>query len=115
MADDLSDLKKADLIELAESLDLATGGTVKALRARIEAAQEPADEPEPEAEPEAVVEADDGDSDRDFVKQAYLDILKREADPSGLSGYVAALGFHGTLTREEVLEQLKNSAEAKAL
>lgn len=104
-----------------------------------EAPTETVEESLPEASPEPVVEEvveeptpapkkakkatktslpdveDESISNEEFVKQAYLSILKREADAGGLKHYVRCLEMHRTLTREQVLERLADSEEAKAL
>ena len=57
---------------------------------------------------------DESLSSAEFVKAAYLAILKREADEGGLKHYTRALDMHRTLTREQVLERLLASDEGKA-
>jgi|14BtaG_2_1085337.scaffolds.fasta_scaffold00911_3 hypothetical protein len=50
----------------------------------------------------------------EFVKAAYLAILKREADPMGLANYTGALAMGG-MTKEGLVEDLKASGEYAAL
>ncbi len=50
----------------------------------------------------------------EFVKAAYLALLKREADPMGLANYTGALAMGG-MTKEGLLEDLKASGEYAAL
>jgi hypothetical protein len=116
----LADLKKAELIALCEQHDLETDGIKADLVARLEPVLSWDDEPAEEVVEEVVEEAvptpvGDGLSSEDFVREAYLSTLKREPDPSGLTHYVNCLDLHGTLTREQVLEDLANSDEAKSL
>lgn len=136
---DLLELTKKELIALCEEKGLDTSGTKSELVARLEAPTETVEESLPEASPEPVVEEvveeptpapkkakkatktslpdveDESLSSEEFVKQAYLSILKREADAGGLKHYVRCLEMHRTLTREQVLERLADSEEAKAL
>lgn len=124
----LKDLKKAELIALCEQHELETDGTKAQLVSRLEPVLTWDDEPDQEEvveevveDPveEAVAEADssvgDGLSTEDFVREAYLTILKREPDEHGLKHYVNCIDWHGTLTRDDVLADLSSSAEAKAL
>lgn len=112
---DYSSMKKAELIALCEEAELSTNGTKADLIARLEAPQEVVAEPEVEEVVEPVeTNTSDDLSDEDFIRQAYLDILGREADPAGLRHYSLALGFHKTLTREQVLRALKRSDEARS-
>jgi hypothetical protein len=133
---DLMELTKKELIALCKEAGLDTDGTKADLVARLEA---PAESPT-EASQEAVVDVrveepapaptkpkkatktgsmpdveDESLSSEDFVKQAYLAILKREADAGGLKHYVRALDLHRTLTRQQVLDKLSDSEEAKSL
>jgi len=109
---DLSELTKKKLIALCEEKGLDTSGTKSELVARLEAPTETVEESLPEASPEPVVEEvveeptpapkkakkatktslpdveDESLSSEEFVKQAYLSILKREADAGGLKHYV---------------------------
>ena len=124
----LSDLKKAELIALCEENDLDTSGVKADLVARLEPVLE-WDDAEAEEEVEAPVEAepeekpssdDSGGKNDDlmaigddeaFVKQAYLDLLGREADPEGLKHYTNRLMFHKNMTREELVDLFKNTTE----
>jgi len=133
---DLMELTKKQLIALCEEAGLDTDGTKADLVARLEAPAETPAEAPVEAVVEEVVEEptpaptkpkkatqkgsmpdveDESLSSEDFVKQAYLAILKREADPSGLKHYTRALDLHRTLTRQQVLDKLSDSEEAKSL
>tara|TARA_R110000803_G_scaffold107958_2_gene176130 strand:- start:9348 stop:9680 length:333 start_codon:yes stop_codon:yes gene_type:complete len=59
--------------------------------------------------------ADESLSAEEFVKAAYLSILKREADSGGLSHYSRCIGMYKTMTRQELLDDLSGSAEAATL
>ena len=120
----LKDLKKAELVALCEEHELATDGTKADLVARLEPELD-WDEPDQEEvvveEPvvEEVVEdapatVGDGLPTEQFVREAYLSILGREPDANGLKHYVTCIDWHGTMTREQVIEDLSNSDEAKA-
>lgn len=63
---------------------------------------------EPEPEPEIPRVPDDV-----FVRDSYLAVLGREADPTGLAHYLALL--EAGMAREEVLLELAKSAEHKAI
>src|SRR4051812_29861015 len=63
-----------------------------------------------EPEPEVVVPSTPDD---EFVRGAYVAILGREADPSGLNHYLTYLA--DGMPREEVLLELAKSAEHKAI
>lgn len=125
---DLADLKKAELIALCKEQGLSTDGTKAQLIERLEAtepapepvAEEPAPEPKPAPAPKAKAKSgsvseplpdDESLSVVDFIKQAYLSILGRPADDGGLRHYKACLELHKTLTREDLLADLKGSAE----
>lgn len=128
---DLADLLKADLVALCEEKGLDTEGTKADLIARLEAAEapapveestpEPAAEepaPEPAPKPKAKTTAkgspdpkDESLSTVDFITQAYLSILKREPDQSGLRHYKNALDLHQTIDRQRVLDDLLASDE----
>lgn len=133
---DLMELTKKELIALCKEAGLDTDGTKADLVARLEAPAESPTEAPVEALVEEVVEEpapapakpkkatktgslpdveDESLSSEDFVKQAYLAILKREADAGGLKHYVRALDLHRTLTRQQVLDKLSDSEEAKSL
>ena len=135
----LSDLKKAELIALCKENDLDTSGVKADLVARLEPilewddaeaeeeveakSEEDTEEVEApvEAEPEEKPSSDDsGGKDDDlmaigddeaFVRQAYLDLLGREADPEGLKHYTNRLMFHKNMTREELVDLFKNTTE----
>ena len=120
----LKDLKKAELVALCEQHELDTTGTKADLVARLEPVLD-WDEPDQEEvvveEPvvEEVVEdapatVGDGLPTEQFVREAYLSILGREPDANGLKHYVTCIDWHGTMTREQVIEDLSNSDEAKA-
>ena len=51
----------------------------------------------------------------DFVRAAYLAVLGREADASGLRSYTFALELHKTMSRQDVLDSLQSSLEAQGL
>lgn len=138
---DLAELKKAELIALCKEQGLSADGTKAQLIERLEAAEsapeaveETIPEPVEESTPEPVVEEpapapapskpkaksgavsephpdDESLSAVDFIKQAYLSILGREADAGGLRHYRACLELHKTLTREKLLADLKGSEE----
>ena len=140
----LVDLKKAELIALAEENELDTTGTKAELAARLdevlswddeeaeevveevveETVEEVAEEVEEEVA-EAEEESDevtewkgfvlaDGDAD-DFLKGLYMKVLGREVDQGGLRHYTSVLTMHFTLTRAEILQDLLNSDEYKNL
>jgi len=52
--------------------------------------------------------------DERFVRECYRSILDREADPSGLAHYVAAL-TEGRIDRSALIDAMLNSDEGKAL
>ena len=100
---ELSELTNAELRELLEAKGLDTSGKKSELIARLEAAEAPAEAPveeeapvveesaeeapeeapAPKAKKSGSMPAVDGDeSDEEFVRSAYLAILKREADPN---------------------------------
>lgn len=139
---DLSTLTKAELIALAEEAELDTSGTKADIIARLEGASAPVEAVEAVEAPEPVEEApaasevvplsnpapkakkggktalpdpeDESLSAQDFVRQCYLAIFGREVDPSGFKTYTRALTMHGTLTREQVIERLQDTDEARA-
>ena len=135
---DLMELTKKELLALCEEAGIETDFkmTKKMLVALLEAPaeSEPVEAPvEPVVEEEVVEPApapkkakkaapaasmpdpeDESLSSAEFVKAAYLAILKREADAGGLKHYTRALDMHRTLTREQVLERLLASDEGKA-
>ena len=137
---ELSELTNAELRELLEAKGLDTSGKKSELIERLEAAEaslspsieeeapvveeaaeEAAEEapepaPAPKAKKSGSMPAVDGDeSNEEFVRAAYLAILKREADPNGLGHYIRCLELHKTMDRQAVLDDLSSSAEAKAL
>jgi type IV secretory pathway VirB10-like protein len=140
---ELSELTNAELRELLESKGLDTSGKKSELIERLEAAETPVEAPveeeapvveeaaeeAPEEAPEPVAEpkpkakkssgslpsVDGEESNEEFVRSAYLAILKREADAGGLGHYVRCLELHQTMDRQAVLDDLLDSAEAKAL
>ena len=121
----LKDLKKAELVALCEQHELETDGTKAELVARLEPVldwDEPDQEEvvveEPVVAEEPVVEdtsVGDGLPTEQFVREAYLSILKREPDANGLKHYVTCIDWHGTLTRQDVIDDLSSSEEAKNL
>tara|TARA_B100001094_G_C17840363_1_gene627636 strand:+ start:108 stop:482 length:375 start_codon:yes stop_codon:yes gene_type:complete len=120
----LSDLKKSELIALAEENELDSSGTKKDLVARLEPVLE-WDEPEAEEVEDAPVAPEEETKavsaapvlktaedyahleDEDFVKAVYLDILGREADPDGLKHYTNNLNFHKNMTRTDLINILR--------
>ena len=133
---ELSELTNAELRELLEAKGLDTSGKKSELIARLEAAEAPAEAPveeeapvveesaeaapegapAPKAKKSGSMPAVDGDeSNEEFVRSAYLAILKREADPNGLGHYIRCLELHKTMDRQAVLDDLSSSEEAKAL
>ena len=133
MATDLSKATKDELVALCEEAGLETDGTKKELIARLEAVPAPS-EPEvvEEEVKEEVVEEkpvktakkgksklpdpeDESLSVEDFVRAAYLAVLGREADAGGLRSYTFAIELHRTMSRQDVLDSLQSSEEAKGL
>lgn len=133
----LVDLKKAELVALAEENGLDTTGTKAELAERLDAvltwdeetveevAEEVAEEVVEEVVEEvAEEEASDeltswkgfdltaGDSDA-FLKGIYMKVLGREVDKGGLRHYTSVLDMHKTQTRADVLQDLLNSEEYK--
>lgn len=121
-------MKKAELVALCEELGLDAEGTVKDLRALLLDHKDewPSDD-------EAVVEAEDDGSHRvslgnlgipstdpeamtedEFIEAAYEAILNRAADPGGKKHYFTNL-LMGGCTRQELIDDLLASEEAKAL
>ncbi len=126
---DLLKLTKTKLLKLVEEAGLtADADATKAdLVALLEAV--PAEEPAAEVVEEVVAETPKKETKKkatsgsevdmelqggEFVKAAYLALLKREADPMGLANYTGALAMGG-LTKEGLLEDLKASGEYKKL
>lgn len=124
----LMDLKKAELVALAKEHDVDTTGTKADLVERLEPLMD-WDESDSDSE-EAVDDAPKGGSfdisafvasqadvedEKDFVKAAYVAILRRDADPAGLSHYSACIWFHKTMSREDVCSALLASGEYKSL
>ena len=143
-SEELSDMTKKELMDMASDMGLSTKGTKVDLIARIlDGAPEeaPAEAPAEEVVEEVVEEApveeapveeapapkkakksgslpsieEDDLSAEEFVKAAYLAILKRDADPAGLRHYCNLLNIHKTMSRQQILDDLSNSAEAKSL
>ena len=137
----LVDLKKAELIALAEENGLDTTGTKAELAERLDAVlswddaeeeevveetvEEVAEEVVEEAAEEVVEEETsdeltswkgfdltEGDSDA-FLKGLYMKVLGREVDAGGLRHYTSVLDMHKTQTRADVLQDLLNSDEYK--
>lgn len=121
---DLLKLTKTKLLKLVEEAGLtAEADATKAdLVALLESvpAEEPATEVVAETPKKETKKATSGSEvdmeleEGEFVKAAYLALLKREADPMGLANYTGALAMGG-MTKEELLEDLKASGEYKAL
>jgi hypothetical protein len=135
---ELSDLTKKELIAKAEELELDIGGNKTELLERIEAhlasLEAPAEEVVEEVEEaveevvEEVVEEAPAkplkkgalppvDTDMDpeaFVALAYQAVLKREADAGGLRHYTSMVAM-GSLTKQQVLDDLAASDEAQSL
>ncbi len=130
---ELSELTKKELVAKAEELGLAIDGTKTDLVGRIEEALALAEAPVEEVKEEVVEEVVEevkeapkkakkgalpevgaGLDAGEFVRLAYLGVLKREADAGGLQHYTSALMLNG-LTEQQVLDDLSNSEEAKAL
>jgi len=125
---DLLKLTKTKLLKLVEEAGLtAEADATKAdLVALLEAV--PAEEPAAEVVEEVVAETpkkakkpsgskvalDMELQGGEFVKAAYLAVLKREADPMGLANYTGALAMGG-MTKEGLVEDLKASGEYAAL
>ena len=133
----LVDLKKAELVALAEENGLDTTGTKAELAERLDAVltwdeetvEEVADEVAEEVVEEVVEEVAEeeasdeltswkgfdltaGDSDA-FLKGIYMKVLGREVDKGGLRHYTSVLDMHKTQTRADVLQDLLNSEEYK--
>lgn len=133
----LVDLKKAELIALAEENGLDTTGTKAELAERLDAVlswddaeeEEVVEETVEEVAEEVVEEAaeeetsdeltswkgfdlTEGDSDA-FLKGLYMKVLGREVDAGGLRHYTSVLDMHKTQTRADVLQDLLNSDEYK--
>lgn len=138
----LVDLKKAELVALAEENGLDTTGTKTELAERLDAVLSWDDAEEEEVVEETVEEVAEevveetveevaeeeeasdeltswngfdltaGDSD-DFLKGLYLKVLGREVDKGGLRHYTSVLDMHKTQTRADVLQDLLNSHEYK--
>ena len=133
----LVDLKKAELVALAEENGLDTTGTKAELAERLDAVlswddaeeEEVVEETVEEVAEEVVEEAaeeetsdeltswkgfdlTEGDSDA-FLKGLYMKVLGREVDLGGLRHYTSVLDMHKTQTRADVLQDLLNSEEYK--
>jgi len=121
----LMDLKKAELVALAEKHDLDSSGTKADLVERLEGVVDWDESDDSDAE-ESAPSSDDFDisellsegedlQDEDFVKLAYEKILRREADRAGLKHYSACIWFHKTMSREDVCKALLDSTEYKSM
>jgi len=133
----LIDLKKAELVALAEENGLDTTGTKAELAERLDAVLSWDDAEEEEVVEETVEEVAEevveevaeeeaseevlswkgfdltaGDSDA-FLKGLYMKVLGREVDLGGLRHYTSVLDMHKTQTRADVLQDLLNSEEYK--
>ena len=128
---DLSELTKKELVAKAEELELEIGGTNTELLERIEAhlatVDAPAEEAVEEVEEEVVEEApakplkkgelppvDTDLGAEEFVALCYQAILKRDADAGGLGHYSSMLAM-GSLTKQQIIDDLSNSLEAQSL
>ena len=129
---ELSELTKKELIAKCEELELDIGGNKTELLERIEAhlasLEAPAEEVVEEVAEEVVEEVVEAkplkagdlppvDTDlgtEDFVKAAYLAILKRDADAGGLAHYSSMLTM-GSLSKQQILDDLSESEEAQSL
>lgn len=125
---DLLKLTKTKLLKLVEEAGLtaeaeATKADLVALLEAVPAeapaeapAEVVAETPKKETKKKATSgsEIDMELQDGEFVKAAYLAILKREADPMGLANYTGALTMGG-MTKEALIEDLKASGEYAAL
>lgn len=117
--EDLSSLLKAELVALCEEHGLATDGIKSALVERLTAHLYPSEEA---VEEEVKVSKNNMElpstdleamSVEDFVSAAYLAVLGREADFAGAKHYKHRLGVMGSMTRQQMLDDLFNSAEYK--
>ena len=122
----LSDLKKAELIVLAEDNQLDPTGTKAELVTRLEEAGVGAEKPptekatpkldvapeEPAGPDMSGFDMDAGDSE-EFLKGLYLHVLGREVDAGGLAHYSRVLDFYKTQSRADILADLVASAEYK--
>jgi len=122
---ELSELTKKELVAKCEELGLDIDGTKADLLARIEESLVVAEAPVEEVVEEvkeapkkakkgALPEVGAGTDATEFVKAAYLAILKREADAGGLKHYATQLMMKG-LTEQQILDDLSNSQEASLL
>lgn len=118
--EDLSSLLKAELVALCEEHGLATDGIKSALVERLTAHLYPSEEA---VEEEVKVSKNNMElpstdleamSVEDFVSAAYLAVLGREADYAGAKHYKHRLGVMGSMTRQQMLDDLFNSAEYKS-
>lgn len=118
--EDLSSLLKAELVALCEEHGLATDGIKSALVERLTAHLYPSEEA---VEEEVKVSKNNMElpstdleamSVEDFVSAAYLAVLGREADFAGAKHYKHRLGVMGSMTRQQMLDDLFNSAEYKS-
>ena len=118
--EDLSSLLKAELVALCEEHGLATDGIKSALVERLTAHLYPSEEA---VEEEVKVSKNNMElpstdleamSVEDFVSAAYLAVLGREADYAGAKHYKHRLGVMGSMTRQQMLDDLFTSAEYKS-
>lgn len=118
--EDLSSLLKAELVALCEEHGLATDGIKSALVERLTTHLYPSEEA---VEEEVKVSKNNMElpstdleamSVEDFVAAAYLAVLGREADFAGAKHYKQRLGVMGSMTRQQMLDDLFNSAEYKS-
>lgn len=105
----LSDLTKKELIALAKEKDLDSKGTKSELLVRLESLD--SDESSPVKEEKKVV-AKKSKIDmelplNDFINAAYNLVRNRDATAIEMSHYVYHLGSRNTITREEMIEELK--------
>ena len=106
-----ADATKADLIALLEAVPAEAPAEAPAEVVEEVVAETPKKAKKPSGSKVALdMELQGGE----FVKAAYLAVLKREADPMGLANYTGALAMGG-MTKEELVEDLKASGEYAAL
>ena len=128
---ELAGLSKKELVALAEEHELSIKGSKADLIGRIERhialpveeVVEEVDEirftPEPKKAKKSkkasgLPPVDDDMDAEEFVKAAYLSILKREADVGGLQHYSTAIMMK-SMDKQSVLDDLSASAEAQSL
>ncbi len=105
----LSDLSKKELIALAKEKDLDSKGTKSELVVRLESLD--SDESSPVKEEKKVaVKKSKIDMElplKDFINAAYNLVHKRDATDYEMNHYVYHLGSMNTISREEMIEELK--------